>query len=143
MEDFMEKISQRLKALRALKKLTQAQAAAALKMSESGLQNYERGIRKPPCDVLMAMADFYEVSVDYILGRVDDPAQYYRFESEITKMEEREPALDIAEQAYRLMQSNEDLSAIYRVLSGMSEEKRAQLRSYAHFLLVQDKIPEK
>lgn len=137
----MEKISERLKALRASKKLTQAQAAAALKMSESGLQNYERGIRKPPCDVLLAIADFYQVSADYILGRVDHPGKYYRFAPEIAHMEEREPALDIAEQAYRLIQSNDDLSAIYQVLSGVSEEKRAQLSSYAHFLLVQDRIP--
>ncbi|MGI5898626.1 MAG: helix-turn-helix domain-containing protein [Christensenellales bacterium] len=137
----MEKIGKRLKALRAKKKLTQAQAAAALKTSESGLQNYERGIRKPPCDILMAMADFYGVSVDYILGRVDDPGKYYSFEPGIAELQKKGPALDIAEQAYRLLESNDDLSAIYQVLSGMSEEKRAQLRSYAHFLLIQDKIP--
>lgn len=37
---------------------------------------HESGSKKPGFDSLIALADFYDVSIDYLVGRSDDPARY-------------------------------------------------------------------
>ena len=66
---------ERLKQLRAVKNLTQKQLAIETETSERGIQNYEMGIRKPAFDVLIALADYFDVSLDYLVGRSDDPTR--------------------------------------------------------------------
>lgn len=63
----------RLAELRKAKNLSQKQLAATLHLSETGIQNYENGRRKPACDILIALADFFDVSIDYLVGRTDNP----------------------------------------------------------------------
>lgn len=64
---------ERLKQLRIEKNLTQKQLAAKTGTSERGLQNYEMGIRNPAYDVLIALADYFDVSLDFLTGRNDNP----------------------------------------------------------------------
>ena len=64
---------ERLKQLRAVRNLTQKQLAIETETSERGIQNYEMGIRKPAFDVLIALADYFDVSLDYLVGRSDEP----------------------------------------------------------------------
>ena len=66
----------RLTNIRRSKGFTQKQVADGLGISEVGLQNYENGRRKPAFDVLIALADFYDVSLDYLVGRSDEPARH-------------------------------------------------------------------
>ena len=63
----------RLKELRLSKSLTQKQLASDLGMSERGIQHYECGTREPSMAALIALADFFDVSLDYLVGRSDDP----------------------------------------------------------------------
>lgn len=63
----------RLKQLRKKSGLTQKQLAAQISMSERGIQNYEMGIREPQSTVLISLADYFGCSVDYLLGRTDNP----------------------------------------------------------------------
>ena len=44
-----------------------------LNMSQTGYSKYETGENDIPTAVLIKLADFYEVSVDYILNRTDNP----------------------------------------------------------------------
>lgn len=62
-----------LKAIRKNKGITQKQLAAAIGASERGIQQYELGERKPAFDVLIALADYFDVSLDYLCGRTDNP----------------------------------------------------------------------
>ena len=55
------------------KKLTQKQMAELLDMTERGYQNYEIGRSEPDCSKLVEIADILDVSVDYLLGRTDNP----------------------------------------------------------------------
>ena len=66
----------RLTNIRRSKGFTQKQVADGIGISEVGLQNYENGRRKPAFDVLIALADFYDVSLDYLVGRSDEPARH-------------------------------------------------------------------
>ena len=62
----------RLRSLREDHDLTQAQVGAAIHVSQRTYAYYESGERMIPPSVLCALADFYQVSVDYLLGRTKE-----------------------------------------------------------------------
>ncbi|MDR1801959.1 MAG: helix-turn-helix domain-containing protein [Lachnospiraceae bacterium] len=62
---------ERIRNLREDKDLTQTDIAAILNISQRAYSHYESGSRKIPLDVLMNLADYYNCSVDYLLGRTD------------------------------------------------------------------------
>lgn len=62
---------QRLRDLREDKDLNQSQIAELLHTSQTVYSRYERGFRTIPVEHLLILADFYGVSVDYILGRTN------------------------------------------------------------------------
>ena len=62
--------------LRKSKGLTQKQLAASTNLSEIGIQSYEGRRRKPAYDVLISLADYFNVSLDYLVGRSDNPQRY-------------------------------------------------------------------
>src|SRR5699024_3259662 len=64
----------RLRGLRKGKDLNQTQVATVLGMSQTGYSKYETGENDIPTQVLLRLADFYGVSVDYLLGRDETPA---------------------------------------------------------------------
>ena len=66
----------RIRDLREDADLTQAQIGAAVGVSQRTYAYYESGQRMLPPQVLCALADFYHVSVDYLLERTDIKAPY-------------------------------------------------------------------
>ena len=61
----------RFKDLREDNDLTQKQVAAYLMCDQSLYSKYERGVREVPLSFVIKLADFYEVSIDYLVGRSD------------------------------------------------------------------------
>ena len=61
----------RLRDLREDNDLKQIDIANTLNTSQSTYSKYERGAREAPLDVLIKLADFYNTSVDYLLGRTN------------------------------------------------------------------------
>lgn len=55
---------------------TQAQIAEHLNVKQNTYSQYEIGVLNYPIDVLIKLADFYHVSVDYLLGRTDVSEPY-------------------------------------------------------------------
>lgn len=68
--------SERLKELRSSRNLTQKQVYEAIGMSAIGYQRYEYGEREPAFKQLIALADYFDVSLDYLVGRSDDPTRH-------------------------------------------------------------------
>ena len=66
-----EVLAVRLKELRKEKGLSQMQVATYCDITEKAYQNYELKTREPRLEILVRIADFYGVSVDYILGRTN------------------------------------------------------------------------
>lgn len=62
----------RLAELRNRHHLTQYDLAERLKLSRAQIGNYEQGTREPDFQTLITFADFFDVSLDYLLGRTDD-----------------------------------------------------------------------
>lgn len=69
-------LSESLKRFRKTKKITQKQAALSAGVSERVYQSYEYGKVIPTVTILISLADFYNISLDYLVGRSDDPARH-------------------------------------------------------------------
>ena len=67
----MALFSERLKLLRTDKKLTQKEFAKILKINERSYQNYEINASTPNFKLLLFIADYFDVSLDYLVGRSD------------------------------------------------------------------------
>lgn len=61
----------RLRDLREDRDLTQTQIADYLKIRQNTYSQYENGKREIPLDFLWKLADYYNVSIDYLIGRTD------------------------------------------------------------------------
>lgn len=64
---------QRIRDLREDRDLKQKQLAEYLNCSQQVYSNYELGQRDIPTEVLILLSNFYEVSVDYLLGLTSNP----------------------------------------------------------------------
>lgn len=64
---------QRLRDLREDRDLLKRQVAERLRCSQRVYSNYERGERDIPTDILIRLSEFYDVSVDYLLGLTNNP----------------------------------------------------------------------
>lgn len=66
-----EILSQRLRECRKAKGLSQMQVATYCDITEKAYQNYELMTREPRIEILVRIADLFEVSLDYLTGRTD------------------------------------------------------------------------
>ena len=62
-----------LRTLRLQKKKTQLMVQMETGIEQALLSKYERGSRIPPTETLITLANYYNVSIDYILKRTDNP----------------------------------------------------------------------
>ena len=69
----MQILAKRLKELREERRIYQRELAEILGMSFRGYQNYETGQSEPKLATLIVLADYYQVSIDYLVGRTDAP----------------------------------------------------------------------
>ncbi|MEI3298243.1 MULTISPECIES: helix-turn-helix domain-containing protein [Eubacteriales] len=69
----MQEIAQRLKSLRESVNLSQAKLAALMGATQASVNRYENGQSSPPLKILQWYADFFDVSMDYIFARTDQP----------------------------------------------------------------------
>lgn len=68
-----EMIGPRLKELRRSLKLPQWKLAEILGVSQSSIDRYERNTARPTVENFLVYADYFDVSLDYIFGRCDEP----------------------------------------------------------------------
>jgi len=61
----------RLKELRKKRKISQLKLALDLNMSQNSISRYETGEREADYETLIKFADYFDVSLDYLLGRSD------------------------------------------------------------------------
>lgn len=67
----MSNLPERMRELRAEKRKTQRELAEVLGMKLRGYQCYEMGETEPSLDKLFRLADYYQVSLDYLTGRTE------------------------------------------------------------------------
>ncbi|MEY9980436.1 helix-turn-helix domain-containing protein [Lysinibacillus sp. RC79] len=104
----------RLTALRKGKKLLQADIASKLGIARATYGAYEQGTRQPDFETLEKIADYFEVSTDYLLGRTDTPS---------LTQEEKDEA------EFQAFANDPGLKRWYRELPKSKEEDLRMLRS--------------
>ena len=71
---FSEKVfADRLRALRKDKSINQPQLAELMGIAKQTENSWENCTRTPPVKKLWELADYFDVSIDYLVGRSDDP----------------------------------------------------------------------
>jgi len=85
-----------LRSLREARKLSQQKLLdhLGLELAQSQIQSYETGTYEPDINTLKALADFFETSIDYIVGRTDvsrriEPVQAYELNGAETELVEQ------------------------------------------------------
>ncbi len=63
----------RLKELRRSRGVSQLKLAMDLSMNQNSISRYETGVREADYATLIRIADYFDVSIDYLLERTDDP----------------------------------------------------------------------
>jgi len=64
----------RIKKLRLERKLTQEQLGKMINVTKVSISGYENGNRSPDMETLQRIADYFDVKLDYLTGRSDDPS---------------------------------------------------------------------
>lgn len=72
----MINLATQLKKVRIERGFTQKETARGIGISEQAYQKYEYGKVVPSALVLVSLADYFNVSLDYLVGRSDDPARH-------------------------------------------------------------------
>ncbi len=70
---FLPSFASRLKELRTSKELTMEQLGKDIGSTRATISNFENEQKKPSLDIVIKLADYFQVSIDYLVGRTDDP----------------------------------------------------------------------
>ena len=87
-----KRIGQRLREMRLKAKLSQAKVAAVVGSRQSAVARFESGEAHVPAEVMVGYADYFDVSLDYIFGRTDNPHGAH-YEGKV-KIEKAYPEMD-------------------------------------------------
>lgn len=63
----------RIKELRTNKNMTQSELGKIVNVQKSAISKYEKNRAEPSMDILRKLANYFNVTTDYLLGRTDDP----------------------------------------------------------------------
>lgn len=84
----LEIIKQRIRALRESVGLSQNKLGKIVGLPQSSINRYEQGQSTPSAKTLRWYADYFDVSMDYIYGRTDDPhGAYYECKAKYVKVD--------------------------------------------------------
>ena len=74
--DHRKNFSERFSVLRKQKAISLAALGDILGVTDEAVRLLEKGKRSPSFEVLCALADYFDVSLDYLVGRSDDPTRH-------------------------------------------------------------------
>lgn len=126
----MVTFGQRLKELRKSKRLTQQQLADIFFLNKSSISRYENDSQLPENEQLQKLADYFNVSIDYLLGRDENPNPTSSPEM-LTKKEK----LDIEKEALQMIENIDKAKVVEFCGNPADDEDKEFLRlAYEKFL---------
>lgn len=108
----------RLNELREERNLTQDDIAKAINTSRTNIGRWEKGLNEPASSYIIKLADFFEVSTDYLLGRSDDLG-----------------VISISSQKEKTAELSPDELHLLEVFRGLNTKNRMHVTSYAEIRL--------
>lgn len=130
---------QNLAKLRKEKNLSQYKLAELMNFSRGQIANYEQGSREPDFETLERFADFFEVSIDYLLGRSNEPR------SNIDQLQEVNSHLDAQDMSKQLelfqikLKSDENLTFNGEPMSDEDKDSLLETMEFALRMLKKQK----
>lgn len=118
----MTSFGDRLKNLREKKGLSQQELAKRFNLSQSTIAYYENDKKQPNQNTLQRLADFFEVSVDYLLGRTDDPTPPQRQKIMVAGKE-----IELSREEFKVFEEIRKHSILFNDLATDPERKVKQL----------------
>lgn len=112
----MAEIKDRIVSLRNEKNITQSQLAEELNISPSAIGMYEQGRRKPSYELLEEICDYFNVDMDYLMGRSDIKNRYQaglKYDWEEKKQEDSNIDMNTVNTDYIMIPLYESISAGY------------------------------
>ena len=112
----MAEIKDRIVSLRNEKNITQSQLAEELNISPSAIGMYEQGRRKPSYELLEEICDYFNVDMDYLMGRSDIKNRYQaglKYDWEDKKQEDSNIDMKTVNTDYIMIPLYESISAGY------------------------------
>lgn len=110
-------LSSRLKHLRKINNKTQKQVADFIGITRPAFTAYEIGKREPDNKILQKIADYFEVTTDYLLGRSNEP--------ELTEIEDKE--------------RDSEVERLLKIIESLPEDKRKKIEEdiskYGQYLI--------
>ena len=109
----------RLAELRKARGLSQRQLAEDLQISQNSISQYELGKREPNQNTLLALANYFAVSVDYLLGNTAHTSDVWHLQETLQQRPELQQLLELS-----LKASEEDVENTLRILEALSRDQR-------------------
>ncbi|MBQ7912808.1 MAG: helix-turn-helix domain-containing protein [Clostridia bacterium] len=106
----------RLLELREEKKLTQDDVAKAINTSRTNIGRWEKGLNEPSSSLIIQLADFFQCSTDYLLGRSDDFGNV------------------IVTPTQKTAELSPDGQELLDIFNSLDVEYKSQILEYAHFI---------
>ena len=142
----MAEIKDRIVSLRNEKNITQSQLAEELDISPSAIGMYEQGRRKPSYELLEEICDYFNVDMDYLMGRSDIKNRYqaglkYEWED---KKEDKENNIfsQLTDEELAKLEKFNNMSTVMFMNEGndiSDKDKRTLAIAYAEVLISQRK----
>ena len=140
----MAEIKDRIVSLRNEKNITQSQLAEELNISPSAIGMYEQGRRKPSYELLEEICDYFNVDMDYLMGRSDIKNRYqaglkYEWED---KKEEKDIFSQLTEEELAKLEKFNNMSTVMFMNEGndiSDKDKETLATAYAEVLISQRK----
>ncbi|TPG68926.1 XRE family transcriptional regulator [Brevibacillus laterosporus] len=102
----MDTFGERLKWLRNIKSVSKHELAELLNVSERTITNYEANNREPNNETLVALADYFKITVDWLLGRSPLPFMHYSED----RLDKNNMTVEDIKKRYRLVLGNQDIT---------------------------------
>ncbi|WCK55386.1 helix-turn-helix transcriptional regulator [Aneurinibacillus sp. Ricciae_BoGa-3] len=113
-------LGERLRLLREKNDLTQIALAKKLNIPNQNISNYERDFRQPDYETLKKLADLFDVSVDYLLGRTDHPETNV-IGTKHVRVADKE--IELTEEEYRVFEEIKKNPVLFHDLASDPEKK--------------------
>jgi transcriptional regulator with XRE-family HTH domain len=126
-------INERLKNLRKHYNKKQNDIAEYIGVARSTYTNYENGNKNPPYEQLIKIAEFYSVSVDYLLGRTDDPTPYRDVDSDLNGSPDEE---------LKQLLNDPEMRVAFMDYSSWTDEDKRELINFIKFKKSQREMKE-
>lgn len=112
-------IEKRIKELRIENNMTQKDLADYLGLTPKMISFYELGQRVPPSDIILKLAEKFNVSTDYLLGN-EPPKQEYYHDPEVAAIAQE-------------MHDNPEIKVLFHATKGMKKESIEEIRKFVEF----------